>query len=174
MATAERMTLDELLAREGIRQTMAAYTVAGDRLKEDAFAAVFTDDAIIESEGVAERDRFRYDGRAAIRAWIARWRTPPADGEPTHKATFVRHHLSTSHIELTGADTAQARTYWAAWTDIGPDHCGYYLDEFRREGERWLIRHRRIRCDWQAEDSLFKTAVAHSRDPQSGSSEDTP
>ena len=157
------MTLDELLAREGIRQTMAAYTAAGDRLREEEFIAVFTDDAVLESEGVPERDLFRYEGRDAIRQWIARWREPPAAVTSTHQATFVRHHLSTCHIELTGTDTARARTYWVAWTDIGPDHAGYYLDEFRKTDDRWLIRHRRIRRDWQDDASLFTTAVSNSR-----------
>lgn len=157
------MTPEELLAREGIRQTMAAYTMAGDRLREEEFIAVFTEDAVLESEGVPERDLFRYEGREAIRRWIARWREPPGDVASTHQASFVRHHLSTCHVELTGTDSARARTYWVAWTDVGPDHAGYYLDEFHREGDRWLIRHRRIRRDWQAVDSLFTTAVANSR-----------
>src|ERR1700761_8268242 len=148
------MTLEEMLAREAIRKTMAAYTVAGDRLREEDFIAVFTRDAILESEGVPDSDLFRYEGRDAIRQWIGRWREPPKDVARTHQATFVRHHLSTSHIELTSADTARARTYWVAWTDIGPDHAGHYLDEFRRNGERWLIHHRRIRRDWQATNSL--------------------
>ena len=46
---------------------------------------------------------------------------------------------------------------------MGPDHAGYYLDEFRREGDRWLIAHRRIRRDWQAEQSLFRGAVDNTR-----------
>ena len=153
-----------MLAREAIRATMAAYTAAGDRLKADAFIAVFTDDAILESDGVRRDDLFRYEGRAAIRAWIDRWRDPPKDAGRTHRATFVRHHLSTCHIELTGPDTARARTYWAAWTDIGPDHAGYYLDTFRREGDAWRIAHRRIRLDWQSPGSLFTTAIANSRE----------
>ena len=157
------MTVDEMLAREAIRRTMAAYTAAGDRLREADFIAVFTADAVLESEGVPAADLFRYEGRDSIAAWIARWRSPPADGAPTHLASFVRHHLSTCHIELTGPDTARARTYWVAWTDIGPDHAGYYLDDFRKDGESWLIARRRIRRDWQAANSLFTSAVANSR-----------
>src|SRR3984885_157218 len=106
------MTLDEMLPREGIRQTMAAYTIAGDRLREADFIAVFTEDAVLESEGVAENDLFRHDGRRAIAAWISRWRDPPKGVERPPQASFVRHHLSTCHIELTGADTARGRTYW--------------------------------------------------------------
>ncbi len=156
------MTLEDLLAREGIRQTLAAYNTAGDRLKIDAFVAVFTEDGIIESEQAGGKLTFRYDGRAAIHAWMSRWRERPEGAPPTHGASFVRHHLSTCHIELTSATTARARTYWVAWTDIGPDHAGYYLDDFRYEGGQWLIAHRRVREDWQSADSLFRSAIANS------------
>jgi 3-phenylpropionate/cinnamic acid dioxygenase small subunit len=153
--------MDDLLAREAIRDLLARYNMAGDRLKEDEFIAVFTADAILESEGVPAQDAFRYNGRAEIQAWISRWRNPPAGAAPAHKATFVRHHLSTSQIDLTSATTARARTYWVAYTDIGPDHCGYYLDTFRKEGVHWLIAHRRVRLDWRSPQSLFTTAISN-------------
>jgi hypothetical protein len=155
-------TIDDLLTFESIRRTMANYTMAGDRLRGDDFIAVFTDDAVLESDGVPESDAFRFEGRDEIRGWIARWR--PSLGEvPVDRAKFVRHHLSTSQIELSGPDTASARTYWVAYTDIGPDHGGYYLDLFRKIGSQWLIAHRKVRLDWRSPHSLFKTAVAKSR-----------
>lgn len=157
------MTLDELLAREGIRKTMANYTMAGDRLRVDEFAAVFTDDAILESEGVPEADAFRYVGKAAVRDWLSRWSRSPAAAQRTHQASFVRHHLSTSQIEIASAETARARTYWVAYTDIGPDHAGYYLDSFRKVGDEWLIAHRRVRLDWRSSQSLFGGAIVHLR-----------
>lgn len=157
------MTLEDMLAREAIRCTLAAYTAAGDRLREADFIACFTENAIFETDGVAAADSFHYEGRVAIGQWIARWRNRAEDIGPVHQATFVRHHLTTCHIELTGSDSGRARTYWSAWTDIGPDHAGYYLDEFRRVGDQWLIAHRRIREDWRSPDSLFVNAVAHSR-----------
>jgi hypothetical protein len=156
------MTVDELLAREGIRQTMAAYTMAGDRLREDDFVAVFTDDAVLETEGVPAADAFRYEGREAIRGWISRWRKPPGEA-PVHKASFIRHHLSTCQIELTGPDAAKTRTYWTAYTDLGPDHGGCYVDDFRKSGDRWLLAHRRIRMDWRRDDSLHMNAVERTR-----------
>ncbi len=155
--------LEELLAREAIRKTMAAYTVAGDRLKADALAATFAEDAVMESEGVPESDSFRFEGREAIRQWQLRWRDRPADSGRVHQATFARHHLSTSHIELLGPDSARARTYWVAWTDIGPDHAGFYLDTFRKVGDDWLIAHRRVRLDWRSPESLFGSAISNSR-----------
>lgn len=155
------MNIEDLLAREAIRDTMAKYTTSGDRLRIDDFVACFTDDGVIEAESVRPEQAFRYEGRAAIRAWQERWLSGEAG---THGASFVRHHLSTSRIELAGPDIATARTYWVAWTDIGPDHAGYYLDRFRKVGEAWLIAHRRVRLDWEADGSLFKAAIVNSRE----------
>lgn len=157
------MTLDDLLAREAIRDTMARYNTAGDRLKVEEFVACFTADAVIESERSPGDYVFRYVGREAIRAWQERWRTPEPAVQAVHSARFVRHHLSTSRIDLTGPTSATARTYWTAWTDIGPDHAGYYLDDFRREDGAWLIARRQVRLDWQSPDSLFETAIANTR-----------
>ncbi len=156
------MTLDELLAREAIRDTMAKYNVSGDRLKAEDFAACFTEDGILQSERAPGDFIFRYVGRAAILEWQNRWRNPEPGREQNHDtvqgARFVRHNLSTCKIDLTSPTTASARTYWVAWTDIGPDHSGVYLDNFQRIGEEWLISLRRVRRDWAAPNSLFVPA----------------
>ena len=152
------VTVDELIARECIRQTMARYNMAGDRLRAEDFVAVFTEDAVLETERVPEADAFRCEGREAIAQWFGRWRS--RDREATaQRATFIRHHLSTSQIEFSATDTARARTYWVAYSDIGPDHCGYYVDLFRKAGEQWLIAHRKVRLDWRAPHSLYQTAI---------------
>ncbi|MDB5726546.1 MAG: hypothetical protein JWQ16_3300 [Novosphingobium sp.] len=156
------MTLADLLAREAIRDTLAKYNVSGDRLKVDDYAACFTEDGIMEAEHKDLTFAFRYEGRETIRAWQQRWLEGTAQGG-VHKATFARHHLSTSKIDLTGPDTAGVRTYWVAWTDIGPDHAGYYLDTFRKVGEDWLIAHRRVREDWRSPASLFGNPIAGTR-----------
>lgn len=155
------MTLEELLAREAIRDTMAKYNTSGDRLKVEDYVSCFTEDGIMESEFVPEDKAFRYAGKAEIHAWQMRWLSREPGGDTVHKASFIRHHLSTSKIDITGPDTAKARTYWVAWTDIGPDHAGYYLDLFRKVGEEWLIAHRRVRLDWESPDSLYMTAITN-------------
>jgi hypothetical protein len=157
------MTLDELLARESIQKTMVNYTMAGDRLRVDEFVAVFTDDAVLESDGVPESDVFRYEGLQAIREWMARWSLPAQGESQTPRASFVRHHLSSSQIEISSPEAAKARTYWVAYTDIGPDHGGYYLDAFRKVDDRWLIAHRKVRLDWRSPQSLFRAAVVRTR-----------
>ncbi len=157
------MTLEELLAREAIRDTMARYNIAGDRLKVDDYAACFTEDGVMEAQHKNPDFAFRHEGRAAIHAWQSRWLAGTTKGEGVHQASFVRHHLSTSQIDLTGPGAAKARTYWIAWTDIGPDHAGHYIDSFRKVGDRWLISHRLVREDWRSPGSLFGTAVSKSR-----------
>ena len=153
------MTVEDLLAREAIRDTMAKYNVSGDRLKVEDYVACFTEDGVIQSERAPGDFIFRYAGRAEILAWQTRWRNREPGQDTVHGASFVRHNLSTSKIDLTGPATARARTYWVAWTDIGPDHSGVYIDDFAKVGEEWLIALRRVRRDWSAPNSLFVRAI---------------
>ncbi|HEX7854625.1 MAG TPA: nuclear transport factor 2 family protein [Sphingobium sp.] len=157
------MTIEELLAREAIRDLMAKYTVSGDRLKVDDYVSCFTEDGIMESERAPGEYLFRYVGWEAIRDWQARWRDRDPGQAAVHDATFVRHHLSTCKIDLIGPDSAKARSYWVAWSDVGPDHAGYYLDEFRKVDGIWLIARRSVRLDWVSLDSLFETAIENTR-----------
>jgi hypothetical protein len=145
------MTQDELLAREAIRDTMARYNMAGDRARPDDFIKVFTEDGILEA------GETQYQGRDAIHKWMTGWR-PPAEGAaepPKRRVKFVRHNLTTSQIDFTGPETATARTYFIVYTDIGPDHSGYYADTFRKVGDQWLIAHRKARQDWRSPESTF-------------------
>ena len=128
-----------------IRQTQARYNIAGDRMKLSDLAAAFTPD------GVLETSTSQLVGRAAIAGGLG-----GGGGPGVRKPTFVRHNLTTSLIELTGADTAEGRTYFHVYTDIGPDHMGVYVDRFARLDGAWLIAHRRVLID-----SITRTAVPH-------------
>jgi hypothetical protein len=155
------MTIEEAIARECIRDTMARYNMAGDRARVDEMAEVFAEDGVLETPGYTHR------GREAIRGWMQGWRTATAPAAPAKAETpakadaaprpakFVRHNITTSQIDFTGPDTARARTYFVVFTQIGPDHSGYYADEFRKVGDRWLIAHRRAMMDWRAPESTF-------------------
>ena len=160
------MTIDELLAREGIRRTLATYNVHGDRLKVADLVALFTQDAVFD---LAATGGARLEGREAIAGFFTGMARPPKkvdDVQPPaptpekpieQKARpFVRHHISTCHIELAGPDEADVRTYFAVWTQVGPDHCGVYVDRFRKVGDDWLIAQRQPRVDWTSPDSIFR------------------
>ena len=152
------MTLDELLACEAIRATMAKCAQAGDSLRGEDYAACFTEDGVLESDHSDGAAGFRHGSRAEILAWQTAWRSAAPTHQTPRSARFVRHNLTSAKIELTGADTASARTYFVVMTDIGPDHCGVYRDVFRRVGEDWLIAHRRVRTEWWAPGSHFTPA----------------
>ena len=161
------MTIEELLAREGIRRTLAGYNVHGDRMKIDALVALFTEDGVLDlSTGTGGP---RLEGREAIAGFFTGMARPPRKvdagappapdpeqpAEPKARP-FVRHHISTCHIDLVGPDEADVRTYFAVWTQAGPDHCGVYVDRFRQVGDDWLIARREPRVDWTSPDSAFR------------------
>src|SRR5690349_14809215 len=113
------MTIDELLAREAIRATLAAYNFSGDRGRADELAEAFAEDGTLEFGGNV------YRGRAAIAAAIGgvgqRADVSGAGIEPRVRP-FVRHHLTSSRIELRSGNEADAWTYFFVMTPIGPDH----------------------------------------------------
>jgi hypothetical protein len=149
------MTLEELLAREGIRKTIHLYNAAGDARDGDGFAALFADDAVLEFAGFDPVPGFRSEGIGAIRGRTASWSPLPGKDPSLSLASFIRHNLTTCRIDLTGADSATARTYFVVFTDIGPDHAGTYDDRLVRQGDDWLFAHRRIGLDWRSPDSIF-------------------
>jgi hypothetical protein len=153
------MTLEEFLARQGIRDTMARYNMAGDRARGEDYVMTFTEDGILEGGDGG----MKLEGREAIRSWMKGFGKPAPDAPPKRRPKFVRHNITTCQIDMTGPDTAKARTYYTVFTEIGPDHCGYYVDEFRKEGDRWLIARRRAMQDWAAPDSPFAPGMVHEK-----------
>lgn len=138
---------DEVRARAGISRTLANCAQAGDARKADAYAACFTEHGVLQLEE-------SIIGREAIRAWMAAPSVIPQS--PDRPAGFVSHHLTTCRIELTGEVTATVRTYWLVTSPAGLDHNGYYDDRFHKEGDEWLIEHRRPRTLWIAQNSLLR------------------
>lgn len=156
------MTIEDLLAREAIRATMAKCAQAGDSLRAAEYAACFTEDGVLQTEAADGTVNFRHEGRHTILDWQERWKSGAGGSDTGPRdigkgiAAFVRHNLSTSQIVFTGSGSAKVRTYWFVMSSNGPDHCGVYSDEFRKVGDTWLIALRRVRTEWQAETSLFR------------------
>lgn len=140
-----------------IRQTLSAYNVAGDRLKLDDLAQAFLPDGVLET--VAGR----YVGRTEIVAGLGGGPRSPGGTPPPRRASFVRHHLTTSHITFAGERRAKGRSYFIVFTDIGPDRAGCYLDDLRKLDDKWLLAHRRVQLDWISDDTLMGGLEAHRR-----------
>ena len=128
----------ELEARESIRDLVARYNATGDSGRFDEMLALFADDAVFEFAGGAHR------GKAAIRAYF--------EGVAKHtggggSAKLVRHFTATHQIDVLSEREARGRCYYAVLTDRGLDHWGRYVDEYRRDGERWLFAKRKVTLD---------------------------
>jgi uncharacterized protein (TIGR02246 family) len=139
------MTLDELLAREAIRDLIARYNHAGDRGRLDELARCFAEDGAMDLEGVAP-----LAGRAAIHAHLSDVARRLA--ARTQRAT-LRHHVSSIRILLSDRDHAEAYSYFCVFTEIGLDHWGRYADRLARRGDEWLFALRRVRVDGAAPGS---------------------
>lgn len=149
------MTLDEVIAREAIRKTITSYTIAGDNRDPTLFDDLWADDAIFEFEAFDPLPGFSCQGIEDIHARSKTWRPLPIVDPELRSATFVRHNLTTCQIELTGPDTANAKTYFIVYTDIGADHAGNYTDKLVRKGDRWVFAHRKIALVWRSPDGCF-------------------
>jgi len=151
------MTNEEATAHQGIRQTIARYTVAGDARDPKLFDDLWAEDAVFEFDGWPPLPGFRCEGIEEIHARSASWvpLSVSVQDPAMHGTSFVRHNLTSCHIELTGKATAEALNYFIVMTEIGPDHSGTYTDKFVCHDDRWLFGHRRIALDWRSPNSCF-------------------
>jgi len=142
------MTLDDAVACEEIRHTLATYNHAGDSDDAAGYAATFAQDALFEAPG------FSLSGRDAIHAWKLN-HSVFAGGASGRPASFRIHHVSTMLIDVLSPDRAKAKSNWMAMTEIGPDHAGRYIDDLRKTDEGWRIAHRRVEVLWRAPNSFI-------------------
>ena len=132
---------DVELSREAIRHTMSIYNNAGDRGDLDGFVSAFAPDGVLEVYGR------QYQGADEIRAFAA----SAGEGRRASKAigrkTYVRHHTTTSRIEIAGPDAALGWTYFIIFSDAAAPRTGLYVDSFSRREGKWLIAKRRVKMD---------------------------
>jgi uncharacterized protein (TIGR02246 family) len=139
------MDAAEAIAREEIRDVISRYNHAGDRGDLDSLARCFRDDGVLEVDGEPG-----CAGRAAI---LQRLSSVVRDSAARGARAFVRHHVSSVKIDLTGPDSATAASYFLVFTEIGLDHWGRYADRLARSDGAWQFAHRRVRLDGAAPDS---------------------
>lgn len=136
------MTLEELAAREAIRDLIARYNHAGDRGRLVELVRCFAEDGAMDLEGAPP-----LTGREAIHAHLAGVASRLAAN--TQRAT-LRHHVSSVRILLQDGERAEAYSYFCVFTEIGLDHWGRYADRCVRRGDEWLFALRRVRVDGAA------------------------
>ena len=133
------MEIEQLVARESIRDLVARYNANGDSGRYEQVLGLFTPDAVLEADDVV------HAGHDAIRGMFA------AAGAAFTGAGPLRHFTATHQIDVTGPDTATGRAYFAVVMAHGLDHWGRYLDDYVRRDGRWRIARRRVLVDGAAE-----------------------
>jgi hypothetical protein len=133
-----------LADRAAIGEVMQKYVWTVDSLDADGYVSVFTDDAVIDSNGTLIR------GHAAIRKVVtdlkARQDTNRAEGKPPGA---LYHVISNERISFTGPGEAVYQSYWQ--TLRKGEGSRYVAGGFGRSEDRlvkrngqWLIQHRKL------------------------------
>jgi hypothetical protein len=129
------MDVDELIARESIRDLVARYNSNGDSGRFEDLLALFAPHAVMAVDGEV------HDGHEAIRAMFeAAAATVVAHGSGTR---YIRHFTGTHQIDVLSGTEAKGRCYYQVVTPEGLDHWGRYLDEYAVVEGRWLFTRRR-------------------------------
>ena len=132
------MDVPELVAREAIRDLVAAYVHAADRGRFAEVAALFGTDGVLElpdgrtAEGPAIVDFLRGTGTELEHATAKPW---------------VRHHVTSHRIQLLDPAHAEGHAYYFVVTERGPDHWGRYHDRYEFVDGAWRFARRVVRLD---------------------------
>jgi uncharacterized protein (TIGR02246 family) len=143
--------VDELLAREAIRDLVARYNANADAGRFAEVVDLFTEDATIELPGET------IAGRAAIDAMFRGVREQFAASVPTDATPYLRHFTATQQIDMVDADHATSRCYFQVLVAEGLDHWGRYLDDVVQSDGRWRFARRRVTVDGHRAGSPFAT-----------------
>jgi ketosteroid isomerase-like protein len=121
---------------------LASYALAIDDSDADAYAAVFTRDAVLDHvSGLS-------NGRDAIRAYGQHLLdTHRSGGDPAFLRHFVGLPLLTGDGEQAHGKTLCLILEYDAETRVHTSMVGSYTDTYRKEDGRWKIAHRMTRAD---------------------------
>ncbi len=134
-------TLDELIAREAIRDLVARYNAGADSGRFDEVVELFAPDAVMEL------DDETLHGREEIAGLFRRTQQRVLDSAPTGGRQHLRHFTATLQIDVEGPDAARSRCYYQVLMAHGLDHWGRYIDRYVRIDGRWRFSHRRVTVD---------------------------
>ena len=135
------LSVDDLLAREAIHDTLKRYVRAVDRADAELMISCYHED------GVDDHGSFR--GPAAEFAEFV-------CGERSRRYEATHHFIASPNIDLRDEE-AFVDTYCTAHQISAPDDSGRrfdymvglrYVDRFEKRSGRWLIAHRTAVYDW--------------------------
>lgn len=134
------MELQELIARESIRDLVARYNANGDSGRFEQVLELFAPHATMQT------DHGSYRGLEEIRTIFtgASETLSSFSGGPP---SYLRHVTGTHQVDLVDATSARGRCYYLVLMEHGVDHWGRYLDEYGLVDGRWRFTSRRVTMD---------------------------
>jgi len=142
--------LDDLIAREAIRDLVARYNANADAGRFAEVVELFTEDAVIELPGEV------IEGRDAIHAMFRDVRVQVHSAAVPGTTPHLRHFTATQQIDVVDAEHAISRSYFQVLMPEGLDHWGRYVDDLVCTEEGWRFARRRVDIDGRRRGSPFE------------------
>lgn len=139
------MNVEELIARELVRDRYARYNRAGDKGRLDELAACFTEDGTLEA-----RNTFAAKGRQNIRDTLIAVSAELVAHATAQAATtrpIVRHFVASLRFDSIASDRIESSAYFAVFHADATDHWGTYRDVLVPVGDEWLFERRLVVVD---------------------------
>ena len=144
LGTAAEENLGTYQDRIAVEDVMARYVWTVDSLDADGYVAVFTDDAVIDSNGMISKGRDEI--RKIVTGLIARRDEAKAKGQPTAN---LYHVISNVRITFPNPGEALHRSYWQT---VRRDKDGHMIaaamgrseDHLVKRNGQWLIQFRKL------------------------------
>jgi SnoaL-like domain len=148
------VTLDDLLARESIRDLVTRYNSYGDSGRFVPLKELFAEHAVME---IASQDGSiaTHDGREKLLEIFTGAKARTSSHDAATAPAYIRHYTATHQIDLVDADHATGRCYFAVIMADGLDHWGRYIDRYVRIDGGWRFEHRRVHVDGSTRGSWF-------------------
>jgi uncharacterized protein (TIGR02246 family) len=135
----------QLVDRAAIEEVMQKYIWSVDSLDADGYVSVFTEDAVIDSNGVIEKGHDNI--RKVVTGLQARQAANRAEGKPPGA---LYHVISNERISFQSATEATYQSYWQTMrkgTDNRYTAGGFGTSEdhlVKQKDGKWLIKSRKL------------------------------
>jgi hypothetical protein len=136
--------LRHLVDRAAIHEVMQKYVWSVDALDADGYVSVFTEDAVVDSNGIVHKGHVEI--RKVVTDLQARQAANRAEGKPPGN---LYHVISNERISFTSATEALYQSYWQTLRK-GQDNryvaggFGRSEDRLLKRDGRWLIKSRKL------------------------------
>jgi len=160
------LKVEELMARELVRDRYARYNRAGDKGRLDELAACFTEHGVLEA-----RDVFTAVGRRNIAdtlSAVSRQLVSQDGAQVLSRRLIVRHFVASLRFDSIAPERIESSAYFAVFHADAADHWGTYRDVLVPVGDEWLFERRLVVVEgWRPGSSAATTSATSAGRPES-------